>query len=142
VARAKESPGAGAVASRLAAESHGVPIVAAGIQDRADNVTRFFVLGKNVSPPLGHGRDKTSLVFSLHDQPGALMRALEPFSSRGVNLSKIESRPSRQKAWHYYFFIDCIGHWEDKVVQEAVAALRVECPFVKWLGSYPNGVHA
>jgi chorismate mutase / prephenate dehydratase len=142
VRRARETPGAAAVASRLAAELYGVPIVAAGIQDRADNVTRFLVLGKNVSPPLGQGRDKTSLVFSLHDQPGALLRALEPFSARGVNLSKIESRPSRQKVWHYYFFIDCLGHWEDAVIQEAVTALRRECPFVKWLGSYPNTNHA
>jgi len=138
VRRARETPGAAAVASRLAAELYGVPVVAAGIQDRADNVTRFLVLGPNVSPPLGAGRDKTSLVFSLHDQPGALLRALEPFSARGVNLSKIESRPSRQKVWHYYFFIDCLGHWEDPVIQEAVTALRRECPFVKWLGSYPN----
>ena len=142
VCRARETPGAAAVASRLAAELYGVPIVAAGIQDRADNVTRFLVLGQNVSPPLGAGRDKTSLVFSLHDQPGALLRALEPFSSRGVNLSKIESRPSRQKVWHYYFFIDCLGHWEDAVIQEAVTALRRECPFVKWLGSYPNAHQA
>lgn len=142
VVRAKETPGAAAIASRLASEMHGVPIVTAGIQDKADNVTRFLVLGKNVSPPLGQGRDKTSLVFSLHDRPGALLRALEPFSSRGVNLSKIESRPSRQKAWHYYFFIDCLGHWEDAVVKEAVAALGKECPFVKWLGSYPNVNHS
>jgi len=138
VLRARETPGAAAIASRLAADMHGVPVVRAGIQDKADNVTRFLVLGKNVSPPLGQGRDKTSLVFSLNDQPGALMRALEPFSARGVNLSKIESRPSRQKAWHYYFFIDCLGHWEDAVIQEAVTDLRRECPFVKWLGSYPN----
>ncbi len=142
VLRAKETPGAAAIASRLAADMHGVPVVVAGIQDKADNVTRFLVLGKNVSPPLGQGRDKTSLVFSLNDQPGALMRALEPFSARGVNLSKIESRPSRQKAWHYYFFIDCLGHWDDAVIQEAVTALRRECPFVKWLGSYPNANQA
>jgi chorismate mutase/prephenate dehydratase len=142
VRRARETPGAAAVASRLAAELYGVPVVASGIQDRADNVTRFLVLGKNVSPPLGQGKDKTSLVFSLHDKPGALLRALEPFSSRGVNLSKIESRPSRQKAWHYYFFIDCLGHWDDDVIQQAVAALRRECPFVKWLGSYPNTNHS
>ncbi len=142
VGRARETPGAAAVASRLAADLYGVPVVVAGIQDKADNVTRFLVLGKNVSPPLGGKRDKTSLVFSLHDQPGALLRALEPFSSRGVNLSKIESRPSRQKAWHYYFFIDCLGHWEDPAIQEAVAALRSECPFVKWLGSYPNTNHS
>ncbi len=142
VLRAKDAPGAAAIASRLAAELYGVPVVASGIQDMADNVTRFFVLGRHVSPPLSQGRDKTSLVFSLHDKPGALLQALEPFSSRGVNLSKIESRPSRQKAWHYYFFIDCIGHWEDAAIQEAVTALKRDCPFVKWLGSYPNVNHS
>jgi chorismate mutase/prephenate dehydratase len=135
---ARETPGAAAVASRLAADLYGVPVVAAGIQDRTDNITRFLVLGKTVSAPLGQGRDKTSLVFSLDDKPGALLRALEPFSARGVNLSKIESRPSRRKAWHYFFFIDCIGHWQDPVIQEAVAELQKGCPFVKWLGSYPN----
>jgi len=138
VCKARETPGSAAVAGRLAAELYGVPVLVEGIQDKADNVTRFLVLGKNASSPLGDGRDKTSLVFSLHDQPGALLRALEPFSSRGVNLSKIESRPSRRKAWHYYFFIDFIGHWDDKVTQEAVTELRKGCPFVKWLGSYPN----
>jgi len=135
---ARDTPGGAAVASRLAAELYGVPVVVAGIQDRSDNITRFLVLGREVSAPLGNGRDKTSLVFSLDDKPGALLRALEPFSARGVNLSKIESRPSRRKAWHYYFFIDCIGHWQDAVIQEAVAALQKGCPFVKWLGSYPN----
>jgi chorismate mutase/prephenate dehydratase len=135
---ARDTPGGAAVASRLAAELYGVPVLAAGIQDRSDNITRFLVLGKTVSAPLGNGRDKTSLVFSLDDKPGALLRALEPFSARGVNLSKIESRPSRRKAWHYYFFIDCIGHWQDAAIQEAVAVLQKACPYVKWLGSYPN----
>ena len=87
---------------------------------------------------LGQGRDKSSYVFSLSDQPGALLKALEPFSRRSINLTKIESRPSKKKVWDYYFFADIVGHHEDPVVREAITELEACCPFVKWLGSYPN----
>lgn len=138
VCTARETQGVAAVASDLSAHRYGVPVQARGIQDRDDNVTRFLVIGKTRAQPLGHGRDKTSLVISLKDEPGALEKTLRPFGSRGINLSKIESRPSRKKAWDYLFFIDFIGHYEDATVQEALAELEEHCSFVKWLGSYPN----
>lgn len=130
-----------AVASALSAQRYAVPIQARGIQDRDDNVTRFLVIGKTRARPLGEGRDKTSLVISLKDEPGALEKTLRPFGKRGINLSKIESRPSRKKAWDYLFFIDFIGHYEEPLVQEALAELELHCSFVKWLGSYPNQPH-
>ncbi len=127
-----------AVASSLSAQRYAVPVQVRGIQDRDDNVTRFLVVGKTRAKPLGEGRDKTSLVISLKDEVGALEKALRAFATRGINLSKIESRPSRKKAWDYLFFIDFIGHYQDESVQAALAELEAHCPFVKWLGSYPN----
>ena len=138
VCTAKESATVAAVASELSAQRYDVEIQARGIQDRDDNVTRFLVIGKTRAKPLGEGRDKTSLVISLKDEPGALEKTLRPFASRGINLSKIESRTSRKKAWDYLFFIDFIGHYEDELVQDALAELEGHCSFVKWLGSYPN----
>lgn len=138
VRTAKATEGVAAVASALSAQRYDVKIQARGIQDRDDNVTRFLVVGKTRAKPLGDGRDKTSLVLSLRDECGALEKTLHAFATRGLNLSKIESRPSRKKAWDYYFFIDLIGHYEDAIVQNALADLEGHCPFVKWLGSYPN----
>lgn len=138
VLTAKDHPTVAAVASALSAQHYGVKIQARGIQDRDDNVTRFLVVGKTRAKPLGEGRDKTSLVISLRDECGALEKTLHAFAKRGINLSKIESRPSRKKAWDYYFFIDLVGHYEDETVQAALADLETHCPFVKWLGSYPN----
>lgn len=135
---AKTHDGVAAVAGELSALHYGVSIQARDIQDRDENVTRFLVVGKTRATPLGGGRDKTSLVISLQDECGALERALHAFSSRGINLSKIESRPSRKKAWDYIFFIDLIGHYQDEPVQAALAELREHCSFVKWIGSYPN----
>ncbi len=135
---AKETEGVAAVASALSAQRYCVKIQARGIQDRDDNVTRFLIIGKTHAKPLGDGRDKTSLVISLHDEVGALEKTLQAFAKRGINLSKIESRPSRKKAWDYYFFIDLVGHYEDEAVQSALQDLKGHCPLVKWLGSYPN----
>ena len=135
---AKSSRVVGAVASELAAELYDLPVVQRGIQDKTDNVTRFLVVGKTKVQAMGKGQDKTSLVFSLKDEVGALEKVLEAFASRGINLSKIESRPSRQKAWDYYFFIDLVGHQADAEVQAAFAELERHCSFVKCLGSYPN----
>ena len=135
---ASEDASLAAIASSLSAQHYGVAIQVRGIQDRDDNVTRFLVVGKTRAKPLGEGRDKTSLVISLKDEPGALEKTLRPFASRGINLSKIESRPSRKKVWDYLFFIDFIGHYDDALAQEALAELSEHCEFVKWLGSYPN----
>jgi chorismate mutase/prephenate dehydratase len=135
---AKSSRVVAAVASGLAAELYDLPVIQKGIQDKTDNVTRFLVVGKTEAKALGNGKDKTSLVFSLKDECGALEKVLEAFASRNINLSKIESRPSRRKAWDYYFFIDLIGHFSDPEVRAAFEELETHCSFVKWLGSYPN----
>jgi len=135
---AGEKDGAAAIASELAATKYDVPVLSKGIQDRSDNVTRFLVIAAQPCGRTGEGADKTSIVFSINDEVGALERALKAFSSRGINLTKIESRPSRKKAWDYLFFADIIGHWEDESVQAAIADLKHGSPLVKWLGSYPN----
>lgn len=138
VRHAKECPGAAAIASEVAASLYDVPIVERNVMDKNDNITRFLVIGRSPTPMLGQGRDKTSLVFSLHDSPGSLLKALKPFSERGINLCKIESRPSRRKAWDYYFYLDIMGHRDEPHVQEAMSELEKMCPVLKWLGSYPD----
>lgn len=141
VQRAKDEPGAAAIAGDLAAAHYDVPIVERNIQDKADNTTRFFVLGRKASGSVGQGKDVTSLLVSLGDEAashsGALLKMLMPLAERGINLSKIESRPSKKRPWDYYFFLDVTGHYEDPKVKEAVAELKRFCPMVKWLGSYP-----
>ena len=136
---ASEEEGAAAIASSLAADMYGVPIVAPNIQDKSDNTTRFLVMGRQSSGPVGHGKDRTSLLLSVRDEPGGLHNALRCFSERNINLSKIESRPSKRGRWHYVFFVDFIGHHEDPAVQDVLKDLRQHCAFVKWLGSYPAG---
>jgi chorismate mutase / prephenate dehydratase len=138
---AKEDPVAAAIASELAAIHYGVPIVARNVQDRTDNTTRFFILGRKPAGPVGHGKDVTSFLVSLGDEAashsGALLKMLMPLAERGINLSKIESRPSKKRPWDYYFFIDVTGHNDDDTMKAALADLRRTCPMVKWLGSYP-----
>jgi len=125
-----------AIAGLLAAEKYGLRVVEYDIQDNAANATRFLVLGRQCSPPTG--RDRTSLMISLVDKVGALHRALAAFRRYRLNMTKIESRPSKRKAWEYFFFIDCDGHVSDHKVAKAVAELEQQCSFVKVLGSYPN----
>ncbi len=138
---AKEEPGAAAVAGELAAEHYGVPIVERNIQDKADNTTRFFVIGRKASGAVGGGKDVTSLLVSLGDEAashsGALLKMLMPLAERGINLSKIESRPSKKRPWDYFFFLDVTGHHDDPNMKAALAELKKFCPMVKWLGSYP-----
>ena len=137
----KQEPGTAAVAGELAAEHYGVPIVVRNIQDKADNTTRFFVLGRKASGSVGRGKDVTSLLVSLGDEAashsGALLKMLMPLAERGINLSKIESRPSKKRPWDYYFFLDVTGHFDDAKMKAALSELKKFCPLVKWLGSYP-----
>ncbi len=125
-----------AIAGALAAEKYNVPILEQDIQDNAANATRFLVLGRQCSPPTGN--DRTSLMVSITDKVGALHSALAAFRRYRINMTKIESRPSKRKAWEYFFFIDCDGHIEDRKVAQAINVLGEHCTFVKVLGSYPN----
>jgi chorismate mutase/prephenate dehydratase len=125
-----------AVASAKAAELYGMKILAKEIEDNPHNFTRFFVLSKEDSPPTGN--DKTSIVFSLKHKPGALYDCLGEFAKRKINLSKLESRPTRHQPWEYNFYMDFAGHREEKAVAEALKALEEHAVFVKILGSYPK----
>jgi chorismate mutase/prephenate dehydratase len=125
-----------AIAGILAAEKYGLRALEYDVQDNAANATRFLVLGRQCSPPTG--KDRTSLMISITDKVGALHHALAAFRRYRINLTKIESRPSKRKAWEYFFFIDCDGHVHDSKVVKAIAFLEQECSFVKVLGSYPN----
>jgi len=126
----------GAIASTRAAEIYGMKIIAREIEDNPNNFTRFFILAKQDSPPTGD--DKTSIVFSVRHKPGALYEFLKQLAARNINLTKIESRPTRQKPWEYNFYLDFEGHREDKAPQEALDNLRNSSIFVKVLGSYPK----
>jgi chorismate mutase/prephenate dehydratase len=128
--------GAAAITGQMAAEYHGLQVLAPSIQDIASNTTRFLVIGRTASPPTGD--DRTSLMFCVQDKPGALFHALEPFNRLKISMSKIESRPSKRKAWEYFFFVDIDGHASDPKVQEALEALAKHCTFVKILGTYPK----
>lgn len=125
-----------AIAGALAAEKYRVPIVDYDIQDNVTNATRFLVLGRQCSPPTGN--DRTSVMFSVMDRVGALYRALAPFRRYRINMTKIESRPSKRKAWEYFFFVDCGGHMSDKKVAKALSQLGEHCSYVKVLGSFPD----
>ena len=120
----------------LASEKYGLKILAQDIQDNSVNVTRFIVLGRTCSPPTGD--DRTSLMLSVADKAGALHEAIAAFKTFKINMTKIESRPSKRKAWEYFFFIDCAGHYQDAKVAKAIQHLGKHCNFVKILGSYPN----
>ena len=125
-----------AIAGQLAAEKYRLPVLEYDIQDNAANATRFLVLGRQCSPPTG--KDRTSLMFSIVDRVGALYHALSPFRRYRLNMTKIESRPSKRKAWEYFFFVDCDGHMSDRKVAKALALLGEQCSYAKVLGSYPD----
>ncbi|NTV13908.1 MAG: prephenate dehydratase [Desulfobulbaceae bacterium] len=125
-----------AVASDLAIKTYDLQVVARGIEDYRGNTTRFLVIG--AASPNRSGRDKTSLLLSLVDRPGALYHTLNILADQGVNLTKIESRPMKGEAGKYMFFIDFIGHLEDPSIKEACDRLRESCASFEWLGSYPR----
>jgi len=133
---AAEEKGAAAIASRLAGELYGLKIVEENIQDEEGNTTRFLVIGKAYGGP--SGEDKTSILFGVKDKVGALYEALGPFRRHNINMTKIESRPSRTKAWEYYFFVDLEGHADERAVQEALKEMEAHCTVLKVLGSYPK----
>ncbi|MGA1868967.1 MAG: prephenate dehydratase [bacterium] len=124
-----------AIASVEAAKLYGLNILQARIEDRANNYTRFLVIGKEQIPRSGN--DKTSLIFSIKDRIGALYHMLAPFATHSINLTKIESRPTKKKPWEYIFFLDIQGHIQDNEVRDALLELKEMCIFLKVLGSYP-----
>ncbi|MEW5734429.1 MAG: prephenate dehydratase [Thermodesulfobacteriota bacterium] len=134
---ARDTQGAAAVASPLAAVVYDLVVLASHIQDKAHNVTRFLVIGHDQVERTGS--DKTSLLFATPHVPGALYKVLAPIAEAGVNMVKLESRPAKGKSWTYLFFVDVMGHMEDKVINEVYANMQKVCAFVKWLGSYPQG---
>jgi chorismate mutase / prephenate dehydratase len=135
---AAEEPGAAAIASHLAAETYHLRVLASGIEDTSHNYTRFFVVGRQMSNPSGH--DKTAILCGIKDRPGALYSLLTPLASQGINLTRIESRPSKKKAWEYVFFIDLLGHADEPRIKEALNELSHHCNELKVLGSFPQGV--
>ena len=133
-----DSPGTAAIASDTAAELYGVDVVARNIEDEPDNTTRFLVIGsRNVQ---ASGNDKTSILVSVHNKPGALYDMLQPIAQNNISMTRIESRPSRQGVWDYIFYIDMQGHRDDATVAAALAELQARTFAVKVLGSYPRAV--
>lgn len=125
-----------AIASARAAEIYGMEILARGIEDNPNNFTRFFILSADDAPPTGN--DKTSIVFSVEHKPGALYEFLRLLASKGINLTKIESRPTRQKPWEYNFYLDFQGHHEDRAIKETLEEMKKSALFLNVLGSYPE----
>ncbi|MBS7655013.1 prephenate dehydratase [Candidatus Bathyarchaeota archaeon] len=136
VKMAKKIKGAAAIGTELAAQIYGMEIAAREIEDWTNNFTRFFVLSKIEAAPTGN--DKTSIIFSVKHKPGALYQALKVFAKKQINLTKIESRPSRKKPWEYLFYCDFEGHKEKNPFNEALKELKRRCAFIKILGSYPK----
>ncbi len=134
--QAKNTPNAAAIGSHLAADHYGLRVLVRGIEDNPDNTTRFLVIAKDDTPSCGD--DKTSLMFSVKDEPGALFHLLKPFADRDINMTKIESRPTKKRAWEYVFFVDVLGHRVHKNVQAAIEELTPNCDWLRVLGSYPR----
>jgi chorismate mutase / prephenate dehydratase len=136
-AQAAETPASAAISPRLAAEVYGLDIVEADIEDFAQNYTRFYVLARELtSRPTGD--DKTALLFSIRDRVGALRDVVALFAQAGVNLSSIQSRPSRRRAWDYVFFVELQGHAADPELQAVLRAVEQHCAYLKVLGAWPR----
>lgn len=133
---AATDPAGAAIGSSMAGELYALPVLRERVQDESGNATRFVVLGTTDAPRTGD--DKTTIIFAVHDVRGALRRVLQVFDDRGVNLSRIESRPNRRRAWDYLFVADLDGHRDDANIRDATAALIAICPMFRHLGSYPR----
>ncbi|MGB0848856.1 MAG: prephenate dehydratase [Thiolinea sp.] len=136
--RCAEDSGSVAIGPKQAAQIYGLDILQASIEDNANNTTRFLVIGDQVVG--GCGRDKTSLLVSTPNRPGSLFDILKPLAEHGVDMTRIESRPSRNTNWDYMFFLDVLGHERDESVQQALELLRADVDLVRVLGSYPVAV--
>jgi len=133
---AKQDAQSACIGNKALAHIYGLGVISSSIQDSSANITRFLVVAQNDSP--ASGKDKTSIVFSIKDKVGALYDFLAAFKKNGINLTKIESRPSKKKPWDYYFFVDFCGHRSSAAVQKVLKELEKGCVFVKILGSYPK----
>ncbi|PID41982.1 MAG: prephenate dehydratase [Gammaproteobacteria bacterium] len=136
--KARSESGAAAIAGAMSAEIYGLQVVAENIEDQPDNTTRFLIIGRENVPPSGH--DKSSILVSMRNRPGALYQTLEPFHRHGISLTRIETRPSPNGTWAYVFYIDFEGHVEDEKMQGVLDEIASEAVELKILGSYPVGV--
>lgn len=136
--RAASEPGTAAIAGDMAAELYGLEIMAGKIEDRPDNTTRFLIVGRESVGP--SGQDKTSILVSMRNRPGALYQLLEPFHRAGISLTRIETRPSPSGTWAYVFYIDFEGHMDDTAISKLLEDLEEDAVELKRLGSYPAGV--
>ena len=132
-----KSDSSACIASKKAAEIYKVPVIREGIEDNANNYTRFLVLAKKKQEKTG--KDKTSIIFSVRHVPGALYNILEKFNPNKINLTKIESRPTKSTPWEYNFYVDFEGHESDTTVRDMLEKIRQNTIFLKILGSYPRG---
>lgn len=125
-----------AIANSEAAHIYGLQILESHIEDHANNVTRFLLIGKDTPGPTGS--DKTSVMFVISHVPGALYKILEPIAESDINMSKLESRPTKHENWSYFFFVDLDGHIAEDKIRTAIDRMRPYCKYIKWLGSYPR----